>query len=251
MIGICVDVTEAKTLVEVAASADSASQAKSTFLAMMSHELRTPLNSIIGFSSLILDGLAGDITPEQRKQLTIVRRSGEQLLELVAEILDIANIEAGRLAIELAPVQLQSLIEEQCELMKLQADERKLDLKPAVCDAAIVVRADSRRLRQVIRNLVANAIKFTDRGHVQVRVAIDDGVARVVVEDTGIGIPSAEHNKVFTPFRRVRDLNGSERAGTGLGLAITRRLVEAMGGAIGFASESGRGSAFWFTVPLA
>jgi signal transduction histidine kinase len=98
---------------------------------------------------------------------------------------------------------------------------------------------------------VTNAIKFTDRGYVQVRVEIDDGMAKVVVDDSGIGIPAAEHSKVFTPFRRVRDLHGSERAGTGLGLAITRRLVEAMGGKIGFASEPGRGSAFWFTLPLA
>jgi len=251
MIGICVDVTEAKTLVEVAASADSASQAKSAFLAIMSHELRTPLNSVIGFSSLLLDGLTGDLTAAQRKQLTIVRRSGEQLLELVTEILDIANIEAGKLAIELKPVLLHALIEEQCELMQLQAGDRNLELRFPVRDETVVALADSKRLRQVIRNLVTNAIKFTDRGYVQVRVDVDGGMARVAVEDSGIGIPVEEHGKVFTPFRRVQDPDGSVRAGAGLGLAISRRLVEAMGGTIGFASEPGRGSTFWFTLPLA
>ena len=251
MIGICLDVTDAKALADVAAIADAANQAKSSFLATMSHELRTPLNSVIGFSSVMLEGLAGDINAEQRTQLGIIKRSGEQLLELVSEVLDIANIEAGKLKIENKPVNLKSLVHEQCSLMSVQAMERGLDLVHAGGGTRIVVLADGKRLRQVIRNLVANAIKFTDHGFVRVCVGTEGRFAKVSIRDSGIGIPLAEQARLFVPFGRVKGPGQQERSGTGMGLAISRRLVEAMGGEIGVTSESAGGSTFWFTVPLA
>jgi signal transduction histidine kinase len=251
MIGLCIDVTEAKSLAAVAARADAASRAKSSFLATMSHELRTPLNSVIGFSTLMLDGLAGPVNDEQRTQLAIIQRSGQQLLELVSEFLDLAKVEAGQLAVANAPVDLGALVREQCDLMRLQATQRGLELEQPASASPIVVFADSKRLRQVIHNLVSNAIKFTDLGGIRIDVAVVDGHrARVSVHDTGIGIAPLDQSKLFVPFARVRALGAPERPGTGLGLAISRRLVEAMNGDIGVTSEPGRGSTFWFTVPL-
>ena len=251
MIGICLDFTDSKALAEVAAHADAANQAKSSFIATMSHELRTPLNSVIGFSALMLEGLSGDINEQQRTQLAMIRRSGEQLLDLVDEVLDIAKIEAGRLGIERQRVDLGMLIHEQCDLMRLQASGHGLKLVDAAGDAAVVVTGDGKRLRQVIRNLVSNAIKYTDRGFVRVGATVERDVARVSVADSGIGVPQAEQARLFVPFGRIRMQGEHERSGTGLGLVISRRLVEAMGGEIGLTSEAGCGSTFWFTVPLA
>jgi PAS domain S-box-containing protein len=251
MIGLCLDVTETKVLTEAAAVANAASQAKSSFMAMMSHELRTPLNSIIGFTDVVLDGLSGELTDDQRKQLTIVKQSGRLLLELVAEILDMAHIEAGTLAINLQPVALASLLREQCDQVELQVRERGLQFTGPACDESITVLADPRRLGQVVRNLLTNAIKFTDHGSVSLRVFVEGGKAKVVVEDTGIGIRADQQDELFKSFHRIESRPAGSRPGTGLGLAISRRLVEAMVGTIAVDSEPGRGSRFWFTVPLA
>ncbi len=231
--------------------AESANRAKSAFLATVSHELRTPLNAIIGFSSLLLDALGSLDVAEQHKQLSIIRASGEQLLDLIREILDLASIEAGRLHLQIDRVDLRQVIDEQVQFAQAQAASSRLELPPAVCDSSIIVRADARRLGQVIRNLLSNALKFTDRGHVAVRVIIDGPVARVEVEDTGVGISAERRPELFAPFHRIREVGDALRSGTGLGLAISLRLVEAMGGIIGVESELGAGSCFWFTVPLA
>jgi len=226
--------------------AESASRAKTAFLATVSHELRTPLNAIIGFSTVLLQEKLGD---EQRKQLTMINRSGMQLLDLIKEILDITSIEAGHLVVHPEPVDLVQLIREQCEPMQLQAREAGLELKMA-CGEAVVVRVDVGRLQQVIRNLVSNALKFTDHGSVTIHCRADGPMARVEIVDTGIGIPEDQLATLFNPFQRATNHLGKNRPGTGLGLAISRRIVEAMGGQIGVSSWVGQGSRFWITVPL-
>lgn len=231
--------------------AESSSRAKSAFLGTVSHELRTPLNSVIGFSSVLLEGHMGELAPEHRKPLSLIRSSGEQLLRLVQEILDITSIESGTLTLECTAFPLRTVLRELIETLQPQASERKLLLRCIYCDESVVVYADRHRLSQVVRNLLANAIKFTDGGFVQLRADVGGGVARIEVEDSGIGIPESEQWKVFRPFEPIERERGHLRPGTGLGLSICQRMVTAMGGTIGFDSTPGRGSRFWFTVPLA
>jgi PAS domain S-box-containing protein len=251
MLGLCIDVTDLKQLSQQAAEADAANLAKNTFLATMSHELRTPLNSIIGFTSLILDGLTGDLNEEQARQLTIVKRSGQQLLDLISEILDIAKVEAGRLTVELATVPLEDILSEQCEALRPIAQGRGLALLPLECEEDLLVRADARRLSQVVRNLLANAAKFTDGGSIRVSARRLGSNAQVDIMDTGIGIAAEDIERIFTPFRRSADPRSAFRAGTGLGLSISRSLMLAMSGDISVTSEIGRGSTFSITVSLA
>jgi PAS domain S-box-containing protein len=238
---------------ELAAALDraqSADRAKSAFLATTSHELRTPLNAIIGFSSLLLDGSMGELGEIQRKPVEIVKRSGEQLLDLVRDILDMTLIEGGNLKIDAVRVNLGEVLREQWEGFGLRAGERNLEWRPVECDPSIFVFCDRSRLSQVIRNLMANALTFTDEGYVQVRGLVRDGRAVIEVADTGIGVPADQLDKLFQPFQPIHGQSGPLRQRTGLGLAICRRLVEAMSGTIGVDSTAGNGSRFWFTVPL-
>jgi signal transduction histidine kinase len=240
-----------RELVVARDQAEASNRVKDVFLATMSHELRTPLNSIIGFSKVLLTGLAGDLNSEQHMQLGIINKSGQQLLALISDVLDISKIEAGRLALHLAPLPLEKLLHEQLEAFRLQAHERGLCLRIAGAEVPLRVLADDQRVRQVVGNLLSNALKFTDHGEVGIAVEVTDGKAKVTVYDTGIGIAADEQARLFQPFRRIAPKNGGSRDGTGLGLAISRRLVEAMGGEIGVTSEPGAGSRFWFTLPLA
>lgn len=232
-------------------AARAADRAKSMFLATVSHELRTPLNPIIGFSDLLLFENFPESDVERRKQLGFINRAGKQMLALVNDILDMSSIEAGHLALRIERVNLTHMLTDQCEELQLQALERRLDLKLVGVDSEIFVNADSSRLEQVIRNLLTNAIKFTVRGGISVGATVTQGAARIEIEDTGVGIPADQQDKLFNRFQRVVGQSGELRPGTGLGLAICRRLVEAMGGSIGYTSEVGRGSRFWFTIPLA
>jgi signal transduction histidine kinase len=231
--------------------AESASRAKSAFLATVSHELRTPLNAIIGFSTILLDDSIHALPAEQRRQLQIVNESGRHLLDLIKDILDISSIEAGQLIVHVEVVNLSRLLSEQVESVRTLAADRRLELRlePAAYDVDVL--ADAVRLRQVVRNLLSNAIKFTDHGTVTVQQRVVGDMVRVEVQDTGIGIASGELESLFYPFERIGDRNGQLRPGTGLGLAISRRLVESMDGSIGCTSVQGKGSMFWFTLPLA
>ena len=244
---------QARDLEDALLQADGANKAKNVFLRTVSHELRTPLNAIIGFSGLLLDGSIVQPLEEQLKPLSVIQRSGQELLKLIREILDFSSIEAGKLTVDLAPVGLQSVLEESRESMLVIAAERKVELRPVACSADLLVMADRERLGQVVRNLLSNALNHTDHGNVEVRAARADadGLIRVEVVDTGIGIPADQHSFLFQPFHRITSQAGPRRPGTGLGLTISRRIIEAMNGTIGFESEEGRGSRFWFTVPAA
>ena len=228
--------------------AEESDRVKSLFLASVSHELRTPLNSIIGFSDVLLAGLAGTISEEQSKQIGIINASGRHLLALITDFLDISKIEAGALSLDMREVDLQAQLDRDVAAYRQAALERGLRLEWRPATAPLRVQADPRRLKQVVDNLVSNAVKFTDVGYVRIATEGDEEVVRLVVEDSGIGIEPAELQRLFEPFVRVEQRSKRPREGTGLGLAIARRLVRAMGGTIEAHSQPGAGSRFVVTL---
>ena len=231
-----------------------ANRIKDEFLAQVSHELRTPLNSILGFTKLILDGLCRNAN-EEHELLRDVYLSGQHLLSIVNDLLDIARFDAGKMSLHLEDINPRHVLDSTLPLVAVQAAEKSLQL----CDETLegdlpMVRADELRFRQVLLNLLSNAIKFTPRGSVTVRarLARAEGFLRLEVEDTGVGVSLSEREVVFENFVQGDSGNARRRDGTGLGLAIARRLVEMMTGQIGLESgEGGRGTLVWFTLPLA
>jgi signal transduction histidine kinase/ligand-binding sensor domain-containing protein/CheY-like chemotaxis protein len=231
--------------------AESASRAKGGFLAHMSHELRTPLNAIMGFSALAREASRSE---EQREHLEVVSRSGEHLLTLINDVLDVAKIEAGKHELTMAACDLTTVVDDICQMMRLRAGQKNLAL---VCvrpdDFPRFVMADASKLRQVLVNLLGNAVKFTSAGSITLRLSATPGpngdgnvLLRFEVEDTGIGIPAEDRSRIFEPFVQVTALS---QKGTGLGLTITREFVEMMGGTITLDSEPGRGSRFTVEIP--
>jgi len=229
------------------------SHTKDEFLAHTSHELRTPLNSILGFTKLILDGFATD-PKEQTDLLRDVYGSAQHLLGLVNDILDIGRIEAGRMPLQIEELDPRQLLDSTLPLVTVQASEKKLELRDETRGKELPwVRGDAVRLRQVLLNLLQNAVKFTNKGSVRLRAANDGGgMLRIEVEDTGIGVPKEKQETVFQKFVQADPAHSRRLGGTGLGLAISKRLVEMMGGRIGLQSEGeGRGTKVWFTLPVA
>jgi PAS domain S-box-containing protein len=236
--------------------AESADRVKSAFLATMSHELRTPLNSIIGFTGLLLRGLAGPLNTEQTKQLRMVKGSGQHLLDLINDVLDISKIEAGQIEIANAPFDLRESIEKIVQTVTPLADSKRLPLTVRIAPEVGGITCDRRRVEQIMLNLLSNAIKFTKQGQVTLAAEIVPGapvspasVLRVSVTDTGIGIKREDFEKLFQPFRQLDSGLTRQHEGTGLGLAICKRLVERLGGKIEVASEWGKGSTFVFLLP--
>lgn len=230
---------------------EHASRAKTEFLSKMSHELRTPLNSIIGFSGILLQGLAGDLTDEQLKQVGMIRTSGQHLLELVNGILDLSRIESGRVELHLEDLELGEVVARVAGIMQPLSRAKHLKLGVVVPDAPILVQSDRDKIAQVLLNLVANAIKFTEQGGVSIVVEQEDDIARISVSDTGPGIDAAEIPHLFEEFHRLGrvDRRAGSPEGHGLGLAITGKLVELLGGSIRLQTELDEGSTFVVELP--
>jgi signal transduction histidine kinase len=226
-----------------------ASQHKSEFLANMSHELRTPLNAIIGFSEVLLQGIFGQVNEKQQEYLQDVVASGQHLLALINDILDLSKIEAGRIELELTTFRFSDTLESGVTMMRERAARHSIAMSALVAGEIGMIEADERKVKQILYNLLSNAVKFTpDGGRIEVSARQENGGVRVEVRDTGIGIATADQERVFEEFQQV----GRERSreGTGLGLTLSRRFVELHGGRIWLESEAGNGSTFGFSLPL-
>jgi signal transduction histidine kinase len=227
-----------------------ASQHKSQFLANMSHELRTPLNAILGYTELIVDQIYGEVPDKIGEVLDRVQKSGRHLLGLINDVLDLSKIEAGQLTLSLTDFTFHDVVQSVVSSVGSLAAEKGLKLSADVDPDLPLGRADDRRVTQVLMNLVGNAIKFTDTGEVAVHVSAEDGQFRVLVSDTGPGIPEDQRERIFEEFQQVDSSPTRTKGGTGLGLAIAKRIVEMHGGRIWVESTVGKGSTFFVTLPI-
>ncbi len=254
VIGTSMDITDRKRasreLEEAKERAEAADRLKSAFLATMSHELRTPLNSIIGFTGILLQELAGPLTEEQRKQLTMVRASARHLLDLINDVLDISKIEAGEVEVVTESFSLRDLISEVTASAAPLVEKKGLTLSLRIDPDVGAISSDRRRVGQVLMNLISNAAKFTPSGEIRVGCRLDGPWVVVSVADTGIGIRQEDLCKLFVPFQQIESGLTRNYEGTGLGLSISKRLVTLLGGSIAVESEPGRGSTFTFRLPL-
>ena len=250
------DITERKQfereLITARHQADAANHAKSAFLAGMSHELRTPLNGILGYAQILMHDPRLD--EEFRNKIGTIQRSGEYLLTLINDVLDLSKIEAGKMELQPHEMHLRAMLDEVAQLFRIRAAQKNLRFQyecrriPAESEFPTAVKADEKRLRQVLLNLLSNALKFTEQGRVTLQVTYLGAVLRVEVLDSGRGIAAADLAKIFKPFEQAGDQRIQE--GTGLGLSICRKLVHMMGGELNVESTEGEGSRFWFDIPL-
>ena len=228
-----------------------ASRHKSEFLASMSHELRTPLNAVIGFSDVLLEQMFGELNDKQSEYIRDIRDSGRHLLELINEILDLSKVEAGRMELEPAAFSLPDLLEHALALVRERATRGQVAVSLEVAPEVGVVWADELKLKQVVINLLTNAVKFTEPGGVvEVRARVEGDQAQVLVRDTGVGIPESEHERIFEAFQRGGRGQRSSAEGTGLGLTLSKRIVELHSGRMWMTSELGAGSTFGFAIPI-
>jgi len=248
------DITERKRAEEMMLhakeQAERTSRFKDQFLSTMSHELRTPLNAVLGFSDLLADERYGPLNEKQRRYIDHIHTGGKHLLTLISDILDLSKIEAGRMELAVENLSVQGAFSEVLSAMRPLADKKSHALY-AKAETGLAVRADATRFKQVLLNLLGNAIKFTPNGgQIELAARLKDGSVRVEVRDNGPGIPDDEKTRIFEAFYRLRD-SGKKTEGTGLGLAITQRLVELHGGKLRLNSQGGQGSSFYFSLPAA
>jgi signal transduction histidine kinase len=229
---------------------EEANRHKSQFLANMSHELRTPLNAILGYTEMIADHIYGEVPEKIRDILVRVQKSGRHLLDLINDVLDLSKIEAGRLTLSLNEYSMKEVVHAVCTALEPMVVEKKLALEVALSPDLPIGKGDERRITQVILNLVGNAIKFTEVGKISVQVTASDGTFRVSVSDTGPGISEADQQKIFGEFAQGDSSSTRKKGGTGLGLTIAKRIIELHRGRIWVESSLGKGSTFWFTLPI-
>jgi len=222
---------------------------KSMFIASMSHELRTPLNSIIGFTGILLQGMSGEINEEQKKQLTMVKNSGNHLLGLINDIIDLSKIEAGKIEVLIKEINVAKTIDEVLATFANDVREKGLALKKNIPEKLIIL-TDEKRFKQVLINFLSNAAKFTVEGSIEVGCKVKEEEIEISVKDTGIGIREADMEKLFKPFAQIDSELRAKYGGTGLGLYLSKRIGELLGGEIWAESEFGKGSKFAFVLPI-
>ncbi len=243
--------TRSKELVETNLQLQEANQGKSRFLSSMSHELRTPLNAVLGFADLLKGKFFGALNDKQTSYVKQIEKSGQHLLELINELLDMAKIDSGKAELLIEEFDPREYLIGTVSLMQPQLMKKKIDVSLSHDPSLTLMIGDRRRCNQIMLNLLSNAVKYTpEEGKINISYRKQDGQAKFTISDTGIGVELKEQEKIFSEFHQADQIRDENLGGTGIGLALTRRLVEMHGGEIGLTSTLGKGSSFWFTLPL-